>query len=70
MPTVIDENSFISLLVFHAAIWNLKPLFLVNHNCLRYLTIAVMGVGSGAGGPWPPWILKISAKKGCFLEIE
>jgi len=30
-----------------------------------------MGVGrKGAGGAWPPWILKISAKKGCFLNFE
>jgi len=24
----------------------------------------------GAGGTRPPWILKISAKKGCFLSFE
>jgi len=26
-----------------------------------------MGVGRGAGGPWPSWILTISAKKVVFL---
>ena len=25
-----------------------------------------MGVGRGAGGPWPPWILKLLAKKVVF----
>ena len=24
----------------------------------------------GAGGPWPPWILKLLAKKGCFFSIS
>jgi len=28
-----------------------------------------MGVGKRAGA-WPPWILKFSAKKGCFLSFE
>jgi len=26
--------------------------------------------GRRKGGPRPPWILKISAKKGCFLSFE
>jgi len=30
-----------------------------------------MGVGRGVqGGPWPPWILKLLAKKGCFFNFE
>jgi len=38
----------------------------------RFFRMAtVMGVGrAGSGGPRPPWILKISAKKGCFLGVE
>ena len=30
----------------------------------------VMGVGNGGRGVRPLWILKISAKKGCFLSFE
>jgi len=26
--------------------------------------------GEGREGQGPPWILKISAKKGCFLDLE
>jgi len=24
----------------------------------------------GQGGPWPHWILKLLAKKGCFFNFE
>jgi len=33
--------------------------------------IITMGVGRGAvGAKAPPWILKFSAKKGCFISFE
>ena len=32
--------------------------------------VSIMGVEKGGRGSWPPWILKILAKKGCFLSFE
>jgi len=29
-----------------------------------------MGVGRGDRGAFPPWILKLLAKKGCFFNFE
>jgi len=29
-----------------------------------------MGVGRGQGRPWPPWILKFSAKRVVFLVLS
>ena len=29
-----------------------------------------MGVGRGTRGPCLPWIFKVSAKKGCILDLE
>jgi len=37
-------------------------------NCFTKLTNTAMSVGRGA--LTPPWILKFSAKKGCFLSFE
>jgi len=32
--------------------------------------VSVWRQGRRKGGPWPPWILKCLAKKGCFFNFE
>jgi len=38
--------------------------------CMCTVIPLVMTVGKGAKGSRPPWILKISVKKDCFLSFK